>query len=881
MSETNDDNIDDRLEELSAQIRELGERGHYRTMMRIAHEARRLARVEQRLMPYLTASFHVMNDSRHLLQPGVGREVAIELITLLESEDRARQFQPSLPEEDYDRTRSWLTACAYDNLAVHTAASNGYNSDGMHQCITDGIQVCRRTGKLECIACFREYATDVYIAADDLDMALHHARVGINNIDPGPHDRRFVGAKDSARILLLSGQVQAAIEQLEQSWELTATYHSRYSGRLDAYTSAMEIFHLAGCPERLEQFPRLLSAEEGEAYSGPEDAVLIEPPRDEFPGHTIDHDLAKSLVACCHQDFEAATALLQPWDVKLREQKCLSKWFEIRLRLIAIARLAGQQPRAEALAKPLREASQKARDWLTLRRLDRLLDTSIAATPLALAGPVGIGPFADQKVTSAPTASAPPEAAAAEANDEVETENEAPSTPLGTAIDEFYSRMMSSDEDVDQLAEILADLLNVTPDSVTDPRDASRLLHVARFISETPDQTGNTWTWSQGVASKFPQDATVLSMHAALAAHLREQAEGELDQVVLDEWLEKQFRQSLDLNPNAADNFARAGTYYLTQENFSEAERCLARGFRLLRTSSHLALRLAEVYRRTDRPRDAVAALDMALREGSDDPDVAWEAALLAHHTEQYEAALTYLDRFDEWQPDAEWSNYYRASALLELDRPGEALLALDREAECNPDLTYHVAVLRASALAMINDAEQFRKALSAMLATPLYEVDYLTASGLQRMFTRLWIAASQCAPPDDPWLIQLETRLLESSLSPNNLFSTHRDRVESVEGDRVNFYRCLIRQPLDEGWATFPGRMANEEIDWPGYIGYWGVLAHDETEARDAVAKWQQRCYPLAAEILEVEEDGTGYTDKPGVVWQGYREVQSSEEND
>jgi hypothetical protein len=45
----------------------------------------------------------------------------------------------------------------------------------MHGCISDGIQVCQRTGKLECVNCFREYAAEVYLAADDLPMALHQA----------------------------------------------------------------------------------------------------------------------------------------------------------------------------------------------------------------------------------------------------------------------------------------------------------------------------------------------------------------------------------------------------------------------------------------------------------------------------------------------------------------------------------------------------------------------------------------------------------------------------------------------------------------------------------------------------------------------------------
>lgn len=875
MSDSEFEDVDEKLQELNQEVSDLSERCHYRTMLRVANEAKRLARVEQRLMPYMTASFHVMNDSRNVLHPATGRDVAIELITLLESEDRARQFQPNLPEDEYERTKWWLTACSYDNLAVNTAESNGYNSDGMHQCITDGIQVCRRTGKMQCISCFREYATDVYVAADDLDMALHHARVGINNKDPGPHDRRHVGAKDSMRILMINGQLDAALEMLDLAWKLSEVYHSPYAGRLDTYLRAIELCHLAGCPEKLDSFPKLLSFEEGEAYEGPDDAVIIEPPRDEFPAHFLDRDLAYAFVASCRGDHEAAVALIQPWDTLLREQKCTTKWFEVRMRLIAIARLTGKMPRALALAKPLQEAAQQARDWLTLRRLERLLDESIPATPLALSGPVTLGPFAAAIVATpaAPiTEGAAPGEEVAEQQDS-DQEEESAATPLGEAIQTFYGRMIQSGGEPDALASILNDILLVIPETVTDPHDASRLMHVVRFVNIDETRAAETWGWSEILAKRFLQNATVLSMQASLGHHLRGVSEGAVDELIPSERLANQFRESLDLDTNSSDNFARAGSYYLEEEDYGEAERCLARGFRLNRSSGHLALRLSEVYTRTDRPRDAVAVLDMALREGCDDPDVAWEAAMNATHTDQYEAALTYLDRYDELLPEQPWSNYYRASALLELNRPTESLAALERETELNPDLTYHVMVLRASAFAALNDLEAFRTALDQALAIPLCEVGYLTSNGLQKMFIRLWQSTRECVGQDDPSLVKLETRLLECGLAPNELFAVYRTQSGEQNGqEKVNFYRCLVRQPLDERWRSFGGQLAGEE-NWIGYQIPWGVLARDEAEAGQMAMAWQQRCFPLAAEVVEIDEEGSGYTDVAGVVWQGYRE--------
>ena len=877
MSDAEFEDIDDKLEDLSREISALSEQCRYRTMLRVAHEARRLARVEQKLIPYLMAGFHLMNDSRNVLQPVPGREAAIELITLLESEDSARQFQPNLPEEEYERTKWWMTACAYDNLAVNTAESNGYNSDGMHQCITDGIQVCRRTGKLQCIACFREYGTDVYIAADDLDMALHHARVGINNTDPGPHDRRHVGAKDSVRILVLLGQLEPAMEMLDLAWKLSDVYHSPYAGKLDTYSRAVELYYLAGCPERLDKFPRILTQEEDDAYDGPDDDVLVEPIRDEFPAHFLDRELANSVVASCKGDYETAAALLQPWDVLLREQKSLTRWFEVRLRLVANARLTGKMSRAVALAKPLEEAAKHARDFLTLRRLERLLDESIAATPLALAGPVTIGPYADKMIPE--VAAATDEAASSVATTDDEEADDTPSTPLAETVSTFYMRMMESQGDPDVLTEILMNVLAISPEVATDPEDASRLMHIARFVGIDPDHANAIWNWSNAFVQRHLQHATILSMQAALAAHLLDLDDDSLNEVITHERLEKQFRQSMDLDPHKGDNFARAGSYYLEQENYGEAERCLARGFRLMRTSGHPALKLAEVYSRTDRPRDAVAVLDMALREGCDDPDVAWEAALTAVRVEQYDAALTYLDRFDELRPDEPWSNHYRACSLLELNRPAEALTALDREQEFNPELTYHVEVQRASGLGALKKVDEFRVQLEKVLAIPAASVDYLTPNGLQRLFTRLWQSTAECVAFDDPAMVQLETRLLELGLAPNEVFIARRERQPVVEGDKVQFFRCVVHQPLDDRWESFPGRLAADE-GWTSYDIPWGVLAHDEAEAESMVLEFQSRCYPLPAEVMEVEGDGEEYADKAGVVWQGYREGESPDDD-
>ena len=219
---------DGRLEALFEAVTDLRSRCLVRSAMRTTLEARRLAKAERRLVAYLTANFYVMNLAQDLFDVEGGREAAVENIALLESPDRARAFQGDYDEAAYEYTVQWMSACSYDNLAMITGMRQGYNSPGMQACIADGIQVCRRTGKLKCVACFREYATNVHRSGDDLAMAMHHARTNVS-AQPGGgggDDRRFVGARDLCDVLLLAGQLEPAWAAASQALQLAETYNT-------------------------------------------------------------------------------------------------------------------------------------------------------------------------------------------------------------------------------------------------------------------------------------------------------------------------------------------------------------------------------------------------------------------------------------------------------------------------------------------------------------------------------------------------------------------------------------------------------------------------------------------------------------------------------
>src|SRR5579859_5605371 len=208
MADDIENGIDEELERLEESCSELRKRCLDSSASRVAQESAQLARRHERLIPYMLAKFHITNNAQGMLQPERGREAAVELIALVESEERARLIQPDFPEAEYTDTVAWMSACSYDNLAEHTAQLQGYNSEGMQSCINAGIQVCQRTGKLGCINCFRGYATSVFMQADDLDMALHYARV-VRQLPPDSpgSERRWVGGQNEAKLLLLLGQI--------------------------------------------------------------------------------------------------------------------------------------------------------------------------------------------------------------------------------------------------------------------------------------------------------------------------------------------------------------------------------------------------------------------------------------------------------------------------------------------------------------------------------------------------------------------------------------------------------------------------------------------------------------------------------------------------
>ncbi len=855
--------VNRQIGELMDRIRELRGQCRYRSSSRVSRELKRFAKAEKQVVPYLHANFYLMNDAQSLMDVETGIAAAVDSIAYLESEDKARKLQPELPEDHYHHTVDWMSSCAYDNLAKHTAEKEGYNSDGVHDCINEGILVCRRTGKLECVTCFREYATEVYRAADDVDMALHYARMVAGNPAPdSDKDRRWVGAKHTAELLLLNGQLAASREAAIEALLLSETYHSVLQAQLE---SAGLLSMILALEDRAEDFPALAQ----ECGVDPADFPEIE--ADEYPFLEFQKAMQQATMACCRGDYESAIGHLADWDRRLLSQKCLSHWFEVRLRLIAIHKLAGLEDKAAALIKQLTPKAQAARDWLTIRRLKVLVSGEVKLNPLATPASFSTGLFAEHPADGDGRATQPivadaPSVQPTAADPGMKPEDE--ETPLKATLDQYVEKLQQAGGEEEACRAVQRAMLAFKAADVTHHRDAARLIHMAHVFSSLSENAADVWDWSQQFLRKFPQDAVVLNVVADLGDTARETTDDDPDDIATVDQLERMLRESLDLDPNHAGNFARAGAFFLQHGEMGEAERCYARSFRLDRSRSDVALRLADLYNETDRARDGLAVLDLCLREGCEDPAVYWQAGQIAFEQEKYDWVLTYYHRLEEVWPDKPWVPFFSAWALMETRKLDEALKALESEALRNAECRYHVDALRACVYGTEgkHDLDRLRKELRKVLAQKLSEVDALSQRDLTRLFHKL-TAAVLCLPEEDPTRQAFQVLSLQTGLASEMLFEPHREEEPDEEG--INYYVVLIRQPLDENWAEHPGCLSGQE-QWPAYVCPWGVLARDEEEAEQWARKWQSQCYPLEMEVLDVQLQNEGYRDSPGIVWQG-----------
>ena len=544
----------------------------------------------------------------------------------------------------------------------------------------------------------------------------------------------------------------------------------------------------------------------------------------------------------------------------MQERKGTHLWFEVRLRLIAIKLLAGEKRQADRLAEQLQQRASTANDWLTIRRLTALQDPDLPTSPLA--------PFA-REIVATPTTSDGVATFSYMKTEEEAADDGSLVTPHRERLLEIGAMFEAINEETvsEDLVRIRQAIRSIDTSTVDHDTDACALLHMMGYAMGEGEEAPEIWAWANQLSKNFQENPAVLSMLGDLGNRLRFGPNEEFGATITSDRLEPLFRKAIQLKDAKSGTFMRAGDHFMSEQNLGEAERCYARSFRLKRNLGEVAIKLASLYRETDRLRDALHVLDVCLREGADIPQVAWEAGLTAFTLKRYEVMLTYLDRYKAAVGDQLWIDYYRATGLLERGEPEAALEAIDHEQELVGESALHLSIIRGCALAALNQIEAAEQEFEEALTTPLATVDYLSAPGIASLLVRA-LDVSQKHLADTPFATRFEDRLLESYLAPEELFQAIRERQKPTD---VTFYQLLVRQPLDENWMAFLGRMAHED-EADSYLGSWGVLAEDEEAAQKMVLQWQRRCYPLDAEIVEISGNDDTFSESPGIVWQGQR---------
>lgn len=877
--------IESQLEAIRKKASDMIDVARYRTSFELFSELRMRAKREQRVHFYIIAVFHMMDEAQYLLDFPTMRERAIELISLLESEERCRAIQPNMPVQLYESLVYQLSSCAYENLAEATGQLEGYNSEGLQACIADGLHICRQTGKLGCIGCFREYSCDVYMAADDAELATHQCSLVLDESNPisDRGDRRWLAKKKLAWLAMLEGRQAEALRMAEQALELTG--EPKVSLKLE---SRLRVHF---------DLDAMLLISHGRGHELDESTAAGLPERGQCPQFDLQNDMNTALGFTVAGKYPAAADILRTWDQELQEKKATHQWFEVRLRLIANSLLAGDERLSQRLAAQLQKRASTAGDWLTLRRLTALQDSDFPTSPLAT---FGRGPVSKPALPTTPEVDDVPanrDATDLAGSTESNVENEisdgnataagsaftaedgkaatgaqapapkTPPTPLQSTLNDLGKRLSLVQEEsiLADLKSIRRDIMALSSQQISDPLDACGLLHLMSYALADHEDAEAVWHWANELTAKFDHDPAALSLLGDIGNRIRFGPNALFGSTITSQRVEPLFRKALQCDDVGPRTYLRAGDHFAAENNPGEAERCYARGFRLDRSVGELAVRLADVYRNSDRPRDAMHVLDLCLRVGTDDPAVAWEAGLQAFGLERYEIMRTYFEKFVSLAGPQPWVSYYNAIGYADQGELDKALEAIEQETALIGEMAFHICLVKGRVLFGLGDNKAAEELYQQALKTPLYEVENLTVSGLAGLLEH----ARRSLPKSGSELQQrFLRRLLESGLAAEEVFE---EASEGVATQNVNFYRCLVEQPLDDAWNTFPSRLPHQ-TDWQAYFAEWGVLAASEEEAEELVLGWQNQCYTLPAEIQSTELSGEGFTDSPGVVWQGMR---------
>ncbi|MEQ1826805.1 MAG: hypothetical protein ABL921_12700 [Pirellula sp.] len=884
------------LSEINVAAGNLMERAFCATAFQMYSELRSKARAEGQLGYYVIGTFFQMNLAQRMLQFETVRERAVELIAIFENEEQARKIEPSLDLDQYEGMIYSMGACAYEVLAEATGDLDGFKSEGMQECLTGGIEVCHRIGKLGCLQCFREYACDIHTAADDYELARYHCNQVLQNVSHFAErgDRRWLAMLRLANMDILEGQHDSGRAKLEQATEL-------------AGASSVNDPNGAGISVMFERYA--LDIIEGHAMDDRTAATIqCLPPRGECPEYDLEIDCLAAMGFVMNRKWDEAEELLIGWNKSLKRSNAITKWLETGIRLVALYRIRGDTTKAKRLAVQFEEAATKANDWQSIRRLHQCLDDSTNVTPL---GTVIRNTRASSSVPH------PEPDSLTQGVDYPSIDGPTPKvrevTPLSAWLDDVTSRIQDASTNAESQGEKRVDvstfrreLMNRDFAEYSHPEDIGRALYIMNILV-TPDANRvEIWKWANRMVSRHQDIAYLISLlgRLGMTISLLDRLTDEINKRGLDslsdldedhvsrddlekagvaatasitnERLEQLIRKSLQMDSAGVNNNFRAAEVFEYIGNDGEAERCYARAFKLDRTRDDAALALSRIYAESDRIQDALYVLDLCIRAGGSSQELLFEAALKAQSLTQYELQVSFLNKLHDQFGPAPWTNYYLSAGLLELKRPFEAMEAIRAEVAKFQSHGLHIDSVRAAALAQLGQSAAAIVEIEKCLAYKLSRIDDLTLSGISGAFERMIAAAKSC-PNERAIQARVEERMLKIGIATESYFEQIRAHEKPCD---LYLFQCYLSQPLDENWPDHEGCL-HEQIDWDYYVTQWGVLARDSEEAADVALKWQLKCYPEEAIVISVEGGEQPLHDRPGIAFQGPRFPDMDEDDD
>jgi tetratricopeptide (TPR) repeat protein len=309
------------------------------------------------------------------------------------------------------------------------------------------------------------------------------------------------------------------------------------------------------------------------------------------------------------------------------------------------------------------------------------------------------------------------------------------------------------------------------------------------------------------------------------------------------EQLEKWIAEAFEKEPNRAGIATVAGMIFRANDNKREAQRYFSRATQIDRLNDYATVQLAELYEEAERPKDALATIELYTRAGGRHPGLLWQATQIAFRNEMPQEFLSYYTAYTALQPSYPMLDAQRIGMLCRTEQWDEAIKGLDALDVALESLGRDRLFVRALCQAELGD-ESWSATVEQALQHTEGEMEGLVGTIFDPS-EMLWNRLKTHA--------QFEQFLFERNLVPNEYFVSGEVNDDEEDLPVRNLYRCTLTQPLSSDIPTYAGwvQISPEES---AYHAWWFVVADSPEEATALALAAQARCYPFPAESVECE---------------------------